>query len=84
MKLETKHNLWGLTTIVGVFALAIPAIETGNKLLLAASLLWFLLLGTLQFRWFRCPNCGKLAFQTPKGLYVPSVGTRCRHCAASY
>lgn len=84
MKLETKFNIWGLATLAGFFALMIPAVETGSKLLLAAGLLWFLVLGTLQFRWFRCPNCGKVAFQTRRGLYVPSVGTKCRHCTAPY
>jgi hypothetical protein len=84
MTLQAKQNIWGAALLAGFFVLLFAAAQSGSPAFLAGLGAWFLILGVLQFRWFRCPSCGELAIRTPTGLYVPNVGTKCRHCGNSY
>jgi hypothetical protein len=84
MKLETKHNVWGITLVVGVFALLVPATNLQSWWLGSLGIAWFIIMGALQFKIFRCPKCGELAFKTRRGIYVPWVGSACKFCGAEY
>jgi hypothetical protein len=82
MTIQSKQKVWRSALLAGFVVLVISSAGPASPLLLTAIAAWFLILGTLPFRWFRCPSCDRVAVP-PAGLHILSAATRCRHCGNS-
>lgn len=54
------------------------AIMAAYWTMLAVAFGWFIVVNLVALLLFRCPNCGRNAWRTNYGFFVPSVGTHCR------
>ena len=61
--------------------IAIIAGATGHWTILVG---WVVIVNLVGVPFFRCPNCGRHAWRTDWGFFVPSVGTHCRGCKNAY
>jgi hypothetical protein len=85
MRMKTKTHIFYSSYLIGgliVLGIGIEFLPQGIALSLVLS--WFFLFGISQFWILRCKNCGRLAFKTPSGAYVPWVGDACRYCHKEY
>lgn len=75
MTLASKQKIWRGALAFGFVVFVISAAGTVSPLILTAIAASFLIVGILQFRWFRCPYCNQFAVP-PSGLMILSVLTQ--------